>query len=125
MLPLILSWTVMVHQHQHQLQGATLKRAVIDLGPQIRELMTDEVFESKLNKAEKRGWMAFMKVCHNFLGNTKSDYYRQIIKELLSAYKAFRCNMSLEIHFLNSHLDLFPENLGAALDEYGEIYYAN
>ncbi|KAF7267762.1 hypothetical protein GWI33_019044 [Rhynchophorus ferrugineus] len=75
------------------------------------------IFESKLNKAEKRAWVAFMKVCHNFLGNTKSDNYRQIIKELLSAYKDIRCNMLLKINFLDWQLDFFPENLGAVSDE--------
>jgi hypothetical protein len=27
------------------------------------------------------------------------------------------CNMSPKIHFLHSHLDLFPENIGDASDE--------
>ena len=30
------------------------------------------------------------------------------------------CRMSLKMHFLHSHLDLFPENLGAVSDEQGE-----
>jgi hypothetical protein len=29
--------------------------------------------------------------------------------------------MSLKVHFLDSHLDFFPENLGAVSDEHGEI----
>jgi len=28
--------------------------------------------------------------------------------------------MSLKIHFLHSHLDFFPENLGAMSDKHGE-----
>jgi len=32
------------------------------------------------------------------------------------------CNMSLKIHFLESHLDLFPENLGKVSDERGERF---
>nr|XP_036675074.1 uncharacterized protein LOC118878042 isoform X1 [Drosophila suzukii] len=31
-----------------------------------------------------------------------------------------RVHMSLKIHFLDSHLDFFPENLGAVSDEHGE-----
>ena len=30
------------------------------------------------------------------------------------------CDMSLKIHFLESHLDFFPENLGEVIDEQGE-----
>jgi hypothetical protein len=31
--------------------------------------------------------------------------------------------MSLKIHFLHSHLDLFPENCGAVSDEHGERFH--
>jgi hypothetical protein len=31
--------------------------------------------------------------------------------------------MSLKLHFLDSHLDLFPENLGAVSDEHGETFH--
>lgn len=31
--------------------------------------------------------------------------------------------MSLKIHFLHSHLDFFPENLGAVSDEHGERFH--
>jgi hypothetical protein len=45
------------------------------------------------------------------------------VDELLSAYKALGCNMSLKIHFLHSHLDFFPENMGAISDEHGERFH--
>jgi hypothetical protein len=32
-------------------------------------------------------------------------------------------NMSLKIHFLNSHLNFFPPNLDAVSDEYGERFH--
>jgi hypothetical protein len=31
-----------------------------------------------------------------------------------------KCNMSLKIHFLHSHLDFCPANLGDVSDEHGE-----
>ncbi|UYV65646.1 hypothetical protein LAZ67_3004948 [Cordylochernes scorpioides] len=31
--------------------------------------------------------------------------------------------MSLKIHFLHSHLDFFPDNLGAVSDEHGERFH--
>ncbi|GBN35659.1 hypothetical protein AVEN_190972-1 [Araneus ventricosus] len=33
------------------------------------------------------------------------------------------CNMSLKIHFLHSHLEFFPENLGSLSDEHGERFH--
>jgi hypothetical protein len=32
-------------------------------------------------------------------------------------------NMSLKIHFLHSHLDFFPENLGSTSDEQSERFH--
>lgn len=32
-------------------------------------------------------------------------------------------NMSLKIHFLHSHLDFFPKNLGDESDEHGERFH--
>jgi hypothetical protein len=31
--------------------------------------------------------------------------------------------MSLKLHFLNAHLDYFPENLGAVSEELGERFH--
>jgi len=43
--------------------------------------------------------------------------------EPLTSYKAIGCNMSLKIHFLESHLDFFPENLDEVSDEHGERFH--
>ncbi len=34
-----------------------------------------------------------------------------------------KCPMSLKMHFLHSHLDFFPENLGALCDEQRERFH--
>ncbi|GBL71768.1 hypothetical protein AVEN_62454-1 [Araneus ventricosus] len=60
-----------------------------------------------LNRKEKRAWLAFKNVCMNFLGSKKSDNYVAHVRELLSAYKAIWCNMSLKVLYLHSHLDFF------------------
>ncbi|GBN30953.1 hypothetical protein AVEN_121520-1 [Araneus ventricosus] len=57
-----------------------------------------------LNRKDKRAWIAFKNVCVNFLSSKKSDVYVAHVEELLSAYKAMRCNMSLKVLFLNSHV---------------------
>jgi len=41
----------------------------------------------------------------------------------LTSYRAMGCNMSLKIHFLESHLDFFPENLSEVSDEHGERFH--
>ncbi|UYV64917.1 hypothetical protein LAZ67_3002428 [Cordylochernes scorpioides] len=49
--------------------------------------------------------------------------YRDIVIDLLLSYEALGCKMSLKIHFLHSHLDLFPDNPGAVSDEHGERFH--
>ncbi|UYV70377.1 hypothetical protein LAZ67_7002785 [Cordylochernes scorpioides] len=53
----------------------------------------------------------------------KVENYRDIVNDLLLSFKALGCNMSLKIHFLHSHLDFFPDNLGAVSDEHGERFH--
>jgi len=36
--------------------------------------------------------------------------------DLVQSYKTMGCNISLKVHFLDSHLDFFPGNLGALSD---------
>ena len=105
-----------------KLSEAKIKEGIF-VGPQIRELMLDETFSSKLKPKEKKAWIAFKNVVTDFLGNKKAKNYEKIIAELLTSYKNLGCNMSLKIHFLHSHLEFFPENLGAVSDEHGERFH--
>lgn len=105
-----------------KLSEAKIKEGVF-IGPQIRQLIKDNIFKEKLSDLEKSAWESFIKVTQNFLGNHRSNDYESIVEELLSTYKALGCNMSLKIHFLHSHLDFFPENLGAVSDEHGERFH--
>lgn len=45
------------------------------------------------------------------------------MENLLKAYNDLGCNMSLKVHFLHSHLDFFPQNLGDVSDEHGERFH--
>ncbi|GBM27675.1 hypothetical protein AVEN_95339-1 [Araneus ventricosus] len=92
-------------------------------GSQIRQLFKDSTFMKHLNRKEKRAWFAFKNVRVNCLGNKKSDYYVAHVEELLSAYKAMRCNMWFKVHFLHSYLGFFPQNLGAVSEEHGERFH--
>ncbi|UYV82386.1 hypothetical protein LAZ67_21001904 [Cordylochernes scorpioides] len=93
------------------------------VGPQIRELLLDGNFQNSLNEVEAAAWNSFRNVCKNFLGSVKVENYRDIINDLLLSYKELGCNMSLKIHFLHSHLDFLPDNLGAVSDEHGERFH--
>jgi hypothetical protein len=42
---------------------------------------------------------------------------------MLDKFKLLGCKMSLKLHFLASHLDYFPPNLGDISEEQGEIYF--
>jgi hypothetical protein len=45
------------------------------------------------------------------------------VEKMLEKFKALGCAMSLNVHFLNAHLDYFPENLGAVSEEHGERFH--
>ncbi|UYV63994.1 hypothetical protein LAZ67_2006277 [Cordylochernes scorpioides] len=101
---------------------AKIKEGIF-VGPQIRELQQDGNFQNSMNEVEAAAWNYFRNVCKTFLGSVKVENYRDIVNDLLLSYKALGCNMSLKIHFLHSHLDFFPDNLGAVSDEHGERFH--
>jgi hypothetical protein len=90
-----------------RLSDAKIKEGIF-VGPQIRELINDEQFETQLNEVGKSAWQAFKNVMNSFLGNHKAENYHEIVNDILMAYKAMGCNMSLKVHFLDSHLRLLP-----------------
>ena len=61
--------------------------------------------------------------CQDFLGNTRAENYTEIVEELLDSHKALHCSMNIKVHFLHSHLDKFPVNLGAMSDEQGKRFH--
>ena len=105
-----------------QLSDAKVEAGVF-IGPQIRKIMADKRFENTLGSKESDAWVAFKSVVDNFLGNNKSPGYVRIVKRCIEAYRLMGCHMSLKIHLLDSHLDFFPDNLGAVSDEHGERFH--
>ena len=101
---------------------AKLKAGVF-IGPEIRRLIKDPDFKSHLNQLELTAWESFIKVVENFLGNRRDENYPKLVDDLLSAYHKMGCRMSLKMHFLHSHLDFFPSDLGAVSDEHGERFH--
>ena len=94
----------------------------IFIGPQIRELMQDTHFDEDLNETERNAWLSLKRICKDFLGYHKALNYQDVVQDPLTSCKAMGCNMNLKIHFLESHLDFFPENLSEVSDEHDERF---
>jgi len=99
-----------------------LKEGVF-IGPQIQDLIMDEFFDTLLQGEEKAAWDSFKFVVKGFLGNRWAQNYEELVNNLLQSHQKLGCNMSLNIHFLNLHLDAFPEICGAVSDEHGERFH--
>jgi len=56
-------------------------------------------------------------MCVNFLGNNKSPKYQQIVAKTVEDFRKLGCLMNVKLHFLDAHLDKFPENLGDFSEE--------
>jgi len=69
----------------------------------------------------RKAWNAFRLVSTNFLGNIRVEIYKELIEDM-SLYHKLCCNISLKIHMLHSHLDIFPDNCGVVSDEHGELF---
>jgi len=91
------------------------------VGPQIRKLFRDDMFNNLLQGDEKKSWYPFRLVSTNFLVNIRAENYRELIEDM-SFYHKLGCNMSLKIHMLHFHLDIFPDNCGMFSDEHGEFF---
>ena len=98
-------------------------KAGIFVGPQIRELLKDKQFPKTLSAKEQKAWKSFHAIVNDFLGNNKSENYESIVEKLLTDFQDMGCRMSLKMHYLHSHLDFFPENLGSVSDEHGEHFH--
>ena len=65
---------------------------------------------------EKDAWKYSEMSPPNFWGNQRAESIHDMVAEHVQFYKAMGCNISLKVHFLDYHLDFFPENLGEAND---------
>jgi hypothetical protein len=57
-------------------------KAGIFLGPQIREIMRDSVFDSSSSEVEGESWKGFKAVTTNFLRCFKAHAYESLIERL-------------------------------------------
>lgn len=92
-------------------------------GPDIRRLLKDKVFEDETTEFQQQVWKSFRAVIEDFLGNTKSEKYEELVETLLVNLDMLGCKLSLKLHLLDSHLDYFPANLGSVSEEQGERFH--
>ncbi|ESO02936.1 hypothetical protein HELRODRAFT_174411 [Helobdella robusta] len=90
-----------------------------EISTKIHELVKDPAFDEVLKGQEKETWESLKGVICGFLGHRRDDNYIQLLTVLLQKCHQLRRNISLKIHFLNSHLDFFPL-CGAVSDEHRE-----
>lgn len=105
-----------------KLSEAKINEGVFD-GPQIRALFKDENFDELMTDTERAAWQSFKEVCTSFFGNTKNPEYKKIVERMVNAYQNMNCLMNLKLHFMDSHIDFFPENLGHFSEEQGERFH--
>ena len=103
----------------HKLSLVNIREGIF-VGPEIRKIMNDSHFSSKLPHVENK---AFELACKNFLGNYRTDDSETIKEQQLHDYKNMGSRMSLKIHFLHSHLDLFASNLAAVSEMFWYFRY--
>ncbi|GBM08084.1 hypothetical protein AVEN_122997-1 [Araneus ventricosus] len=61
------------------LSEAKLKESVF-VGPDIRKMMKDDNFETKMETNERKAWESFKLVITSFLGNKKDPNYKSIVE---------------------------------------------
>lgn len=51
------------------------------------------------------------------------DKCNELVQQMLNAFKAIGTHMSLKIHFMNSHMDVFQRQMPTESDEQGERFH--
>ena len=105
-----------------KLSHAKKKEGIFD-GPQIRKMFKVKNFILHMNEIEKSAWLSFKSIAEYFLGNHKIHDYEELGNGLLDNYQRLGCLMSVKLHFLKSHLESFPDNLGDYSEEQGEHFH--
>ena len=94
----------------------------IFVGPEIRMLASEEL-DGQMSDLERNAWQAFRMIVEEFLGKHRRDDYAMLVSNLIKSNEKLGCRMSLKLHFLHSHLDFFPDNLGNVSEEDGERFH--
>lgn len=67
--------------------------------------------------------MNFKYLCVNFLGNYRSEDYREIASNLVRSFGKLGTSMTIKLHLVDRHIDYFPNNCGDYSEEHGERFH--
>ena len=95
----------------------------IFVGPQMKRMLASEELEEDMSDLERNVWQAFRMIVEEFLGNHRRDDYAMVVSSLIESYEKLGCRISLKLHFLHSHLDIFWDNLENVSEEHGERFH--
>ena len=98
-----------------KLSDAKIRQGIF-VGPQIRQLLYDDEFILLMDRTQTAAWLSFKSVVEGLLGNHKSRQHVTLVKKM-------KCNMSLKLHLLDSHLSFFSPNMSHVSDEHGEKFH--
>lgn len=105
-----------------QISMEKLKAGIFD-GPQIRMLIKDLEFRKSMTNVEESAWSSFLLVIEGFLGNHKAQNYQELVENMLHNFQRLGVHMSIKVHYLHSHLNRFPENIGDFSEEKGKRFH--
>ena len=103
----------------HGLSDEKIKSGIFN-GPDIRKLMKDPEFTAyNMMDTEYDALQSFVSVVKGVLGNRRDYNYVNLVNRLLESFNKLVCNMSIKVHFSQSHLEEFPANLVDVSNEQG------
>ena len=76
-----------------------------------------------MNDLELFARTSFVDVVKNSSGNLRAENYKELVEKLCKSLQDIGTNMSIKVHFLQSHLDKFPNNCGDVSDEQRERFH--
>lgn len=85
-------------------------------GSRIRESINVEQFDDQMNEVGRAACLSSKLFLETFWTIIRQkENYREILSDLSKRFKTMECYMSVNIHFVDSHLDYFPENFGPSV----------
>ena len=97
---------------------AKIKEGIF-VGSEIRKLMLNKEFDKMLNINKLYARKCFKQNCLKLLGSHKAENFKDVVN-LLHNYNVLCCK---KVHFSESHLNFFYENLEDVSDEHGERFH--
>lgn len=73
----------------------------------------------------RKAWNALKDVIENVLGKHRAepDEAKKLVATMLECYRNINVSMTLKLHFLHHHIDVFLKQLPAESDEQGERFH--